>query len=80
MRRIGMGPLSADMDDEGEWHSDTPRFAKFLNVMTGIERGYISPADGDPLTVIFNRLVDRLQPLRAINTSRPPEYPVGTEF
>lgn len=80
MRRIQIGTLTADLGDDGQWTSSVPRFERYVNTVSENEWQAIGPADGDPLSVLFNRVVDKLQVTRAIYTEAPNSYPADVVF
>ena len=74
MRRIRLGSsLYAEMDDSGNWTSELKPFAKHLTNITKIELGRVSVADGDPLAVVFQRIVTLLNPTEVTTANLPSE-------
>lgn len=52
--------ITAQFDDQGEWHCEHAGIAQGLNVMTRIIRMQMSPAHGHPRTFIVSEIAKRM--------------------
>ena len=54
MKTARFDHVEAKMDDNMIWHSSIPQLADYLTLMSERRREEISPASGDPLSVVFS--------------------------
>ncbi len=52
------------MDEESNWTSEDPVLASLLNEVTEQETELLSPSEGEPREIVFNRIVEMFSPTR----------------
>jgi len=72
MRGIRIGSVEAVLKKDGDWDCSDPRLERILDQIAKDTLEEVTPADGNPLAVILQRVVELLKPSEVVDTTPSP--------
>lgn len=68
------GNVEAVMDDNLQWHCSIAQLEESLTRFSKWRREEISPANGNPLSVVFSDIAKQFNAVRIVDTYEPEEH------